>query len=88
MATQILPETVTDRNAEARRALARLEVYRRAGRIGRTPTRAYVVAVVAWRVGDTPAELAPAPGDFGLAENVAAAWRLTVDLWLDEVTRA
>ena len=57
MTTTILPETIPDRNVEARRKLARLEVYRRAGRIGRTPTRAYVVAVVAWRVGDIPAEL-------------------------------
>jgi hypothetical protein len=84
MAVDILPATTTDRNREARRRVARLEVYRRAGRIGRGVTRAYVVAYTAWRVGDVPFE--PDPADYGLLENVAAAWRLTVDMWVDEVS--
>jgi hypothetical protein len=80
----IVAEPADPRTADARRKLARMEVYRRAGSIGRTPTRAFLVALVAWRLGDIPAELPPAPGDFGLSERVGAAWAATVDAWLRE----
>ena len=76
------------RRAEARRKLIRLEVYRRAGRIGRTSTRAYVVSLVSWRLGDIPSDLAPDPVDFGLSERTGHAWAETVEDWIIGATHA
>jgi hypothetical protein len=81
----MVTDTRIDRNVEARRKLVRLELYRRAGRIGRSPSRAYTVAYVGWRLADLP--LAPDPADFGLSEAKGAAWAGTVEEWLADAER-
>lgn len=68
-------------NADARETMRRY-LYWRAWRVGATPTRSFLVALIAWRIGDLPARMSPEPTHYGMTADDGRAWAGAVEDWL------